>query len=275
MNQQPAPMTKEIASATLKQCTGPMLMSIPHLSTEAPETVAADFSAAGQLMADTDWRLDRLYDFAEALDISVLTPRYCRYVIDLNRHPQNEPLYQGADNTGLTPLTTFSGEPIYHRGRDPDKNEVRRRLRHYWQPYHDLLQNELERIRNIHGYTLLFDCHSICSKVPRFFSGTLPDLNLGTSSGNSCAPELKRRLVNALSENPGYSLMVDGRFKGGYITRHYGKPDEKIHAFQMELSWNTYMEEKAPYTFLEEKAAQVRPVLRNMLETALSWQGKE
>ncbi len=275
MNQESTPMATEISSATLTHGTAPMLINVPHLSTEVPEQIAAEFTTAGRLMADTDWRLDRLYDFTEELGVSVLTPLYSRYLIDLNRDPQNKPLYPGADNTGLTPLTTFSGKLIYRPGKEPDENEVLRRLRLYWQPYHDLLKKELARIHDTHGYALLFDCHSICSNVPRFFSGTLPDLNLGTASGASCAPELKRRLASVLAQDRKFSLAVDDRFKGGYITRNYGNPELNVHAFQMELSWKTYMEEEAPFTFLEEKAAQVRLVLRNMLEAALSWRGKE
>ncbi len=248
----------------------PLLMSIPHLATELPGQVRSTMSAAGLAVEDTDWELDRLYDFSAELGIGVLTPRYSRYLIDLNRPPDDQPLYAGARNTELVPTTTFAEQPIYLPGREPDDAEIKRRLHSYWEPYHQTLQRELRALRERHGAALLFDCHSIRSRVPRFFEGRLPDFNLGTADDASCAPSLRQALARALSCET-YTLATNGRFKGGYITRHYGQPDQGIHAFQLELSQATYTETELPYRFDENKAAAVRPQLRHMLEAALSW----
>jgi len=249
----------------------PLLMSVPHLATDIPAEMAARMTAAGRAVADTDWHLDRLYDFAADLGAAILTPRYSRTVIDLNRDPDGRALYPGADNTGLVPSTPFAEEPIYRAGAEPDADEIAARRAAYWRPYHHRLAAALAEMRARHGTVVLFDCHSIKSRVPRFFDGRLPDLNLGTAEGKACAPELRTRLIAALSGDTGYTLAVDGRFKGGYITRHYGRPKDGVHAFQMELALAGYMEEEAPFAFREDLAARLRPLLRRMLEAARDW----
>lgn len=249
----------------------PLLMSVPHLATDIPAEIATRMTAAGRAVADTDWHLDRLYDFAGDLGAAVLTPRYSRYVVDLNRDPEGRALYPGADNTGLVPTTSFAEEPLYRAGAEPDDDEITARRTDYWRPYHDRLAAALTEMRARHGAIVLFDCHSIKSRAPRFFEGRLPDLNLGTAEGASCAADLRARLIAALSGEAGYSLAVDGRFKGGYITRHYGRPADGVHAFQMELALASYMEEAPPFAFREDLAARLRPLLRRMLEAARDW----
>lgn len=248
-----------------------LLMSIPHVGTVVPADIAANMTQGALGVPDTDWALDRLYDFAGELGLNVVAGNYSRYVIDLNRPPDDAPLYPGGRNTELVPTTTFDRESIYPPGLEPDAAEIGRRRTLYWEPYHVHLSSVLEQLRARHGIAILFDCHSIRSRVPRFFDGRLADHNLGTADGASCSPDLRDALRGALAEDKRYSLVVDERFKGGYITRHYGKPGAGIHAFQLELSQATYAAPELPFRFAETAAAELRPCLRAMLEAALQW----
>ena len=249
----------------------PLLMSIPHVGTAIPVAIETRMTERGRARPDTDWHLDRLYDFAAELGIPVLQAVWSRYVVDLNRPPDDTPLYPGQVSTGLVPEADFAGAPLYQDGETPDDEEVQDRLMSYWLPYHQRLERELANISKKHGLAILFDCHSIIAEVPRLFEGTLPDFNLGTAAGGACDLGLRHRLAEALGEDERYSLVVDGRFKGGFITRNYGNPEERLHAFQLELSIATYGEQEPPFTYLPERADQVRPSLRRMLETALAW----
>jgi N-formylglutamate deformylase len=256
---------------TFRQGRLPLLVSMPHVGTHIPERLAADMNEAAFKLADTDWHLERLYDFLDELGASILAATHSRYVIDLNRPPDNANLYPGQDTTGLCPIDTFERQPLYQPGREPGAAEIDERRQQYWLPYHTQLSAEVQRLRAQHGVALLWDAHSIASEVPRFFDGRLPDFNIGTASGASCAPELALRLGAVAESAAGYSMALNGRFKGGHITRHYGNPANNVHAVQLELSQITYMEESHPYRFDEEKAQQVRPVLRNFLQTMLDW----
>ena len=249
----------------------PMLMSIPHGGTALPGDLAGRLTPEAQRLPDTDWHLNRLYDFAPALGIAILRAEFSRYAIALNRAPDGSALYPGDSNSELVPVTTFADEPIYRDGPAPGAREIARRREQFWKPYHARLAGSLEEIKRRHGHAVLFDCHSIRSTVPRFFEGQLPDFNLGTADGSSCDNSLRDHLAGALAGFGAYSLAVDGRFKGGYITRHYGAPKDGIHAFQLELSYATYMEEDPPFTFRDDLAERVRPALKSMLETALEW----
>jgi N-formylglutamate deformylase len=249
----------------------PMLVSMPHVGTEVPPDIASRLSPAAKPLPDTDWHVDRLYDFLDDLGVSVLTARYSRYVVDLNRPSDNKPLYPGASNTGLCPVTTFDDAPIYLDGGEPDAAEIDDRREVYWRPYHARLQAELAAIRERHGIAVLWDAHSIRSQVPRFFEGRLPDLNLGTAGDTSAAPALLSAVEDVARAAKGYSWISNGRFQGGAITRSYGAPAKGIHAVQLELSQITYMNEDAPYGFRDDLASGLRPVLRRMIEAALSW----
>jgi N-formylglutamate deformylase len=249
----------------------PLLVSLPHSGELIPADLHGRLVARALGVEDTDWHLQRLYAFAAGLGASVLTPRASRYVVDLNRPPDNAPMYPGANNTELCPTRFFTGDPLYVDGGAPTDDEVARRTVQWWQPYHGALQGELARLRAEHGHAVLFDGHSIKSALPWLFEGTLPALNLGTVDGASCAPALRDALAGVLAAQDRYSHVVDGRFKGGYITRHYGRPAQQVHAVQLEMTWACYMDETPPYGFRADRAAEVTPVLQALLTTMRDW----
>lgn len=254
----------------LHQGRAPLLISIPHLGTVLPDEVISSMTPFARSMRDTDWHLDQLYAFASELGASILGAKVSRYVIDLNRPPDGASLYPGQTTTGLCPTETFRGEPLYLPGQSPDSTEISRRRVTYWQPYHDALQKELERLRSAYGKVLLWEAHSIATMLPRLFDGALPDLNFGTNGGLTCAPEISGAVLSVVRNSAmPFSHVLDGRFKGGYITRHYGQPDSGIHAIQLEMCQHLYMDEEPPFTYLHEAAARVQPVLSNMLNNAL------
>jgi N-formylglutamate deformylase len=255
---------------SLHQGSLPLLISIPHLGTRIPDDIAATMTPVAARTDDCDWHLDRLYAFARSLGASILTPTYARYVIDLNRPPDGANLYPGQDTTGLLPVDTFDKEPLYRDGQLPDDAEVARRRDAYWKPYHDALAGELAALKARHGKVLLWEAHSIRSHVPRFFEGRLPDFNLGTSSGASAAAGLADELAAIVEAHGGYTAVANGRFKGGYITRQYGQPEQGVHAVQLELSQITYMQEQMPYSYDDALAGKVQPVLEALLKAALA-----
>lgn len=249
----------------------PLLVSMPHVGTHVPPEIAARMTPAARAVPDTDWHVDRLYDFLSDIGAGRIRATHSRFVIDLNRAPDSRPLYPGASNTELCPTTLFDESPIYQPGAAPDAAEVASRRERYWQPYHDRLAAELAALKARFGFAILFDAHSIRSMVPRFFEGRLPDLNIGTGGGATAAPDLSARVVETAKGAEGYASVLNGRFQGGYITRQYGRPAENVHALQLELSQITYMEEDPPFAFREDRAAEIRPVLRRILEAILGW----
>ena len=248
----------------------PLLLSQPHVGTELPDHLADRLSEAARPLPDTDWHVDRLYAFAQELDIPIIRARYSRYVVDLNRPADDTALYDGP-TTGLIPDVCFDGTPLYRDGAAPSDAERHERVERFWRPYHQRLQQELVNIQRRHGYALLFDAHSIRSRVPRLFDGVLPDFNLGSNAGRSCDPAMADMARRVCEAAPEYRTVLDGRFRGGHITRHYGRPGDNIHALQLELSQATYMDEDPPYGFREDLAARVRPVLHRLLESLLDW----
>ncbi|WP_448169102.1 N-formylglutamate deformylase [Burkholderia ambifaria] len=263
-------MTEQPAVFTLKQGTLPLLISIPHAGTHIPDDIAATMTPDARFVDDCDWHLERLYGFAATLGASILVPSHARYVVDLNRPPDNENLYPGQDTTGLVPVDTFDKAPLYPPNALPGNDEIMRRRDRYWRPYHDALQGEIARLKREHGRVLVWEAHSIRSHVPRFFEGRLPDFNFGTSSGASAAPGLAEALAACVNAHGGYTAVANGRFKGGYITRHYGVPATGVEAVQLELSQITYMEETRPYAYDEACAARIVPLLQTLVETALA-----
>jgi len=257
------------AVCTLHRGTAPLLVSVPHAGTAIPGDVAAQLVPRALEVEDADWHLDRLYGFVKDLGASLLVPRVARYVVDLNRPPENTPMYPGRNNTELCPTRFFSGEPLCRDGAAPDDAEVARRVATYWRPYHVALASEIVRLHGLHGHAVLLDGHSIQAELPWLFDGRLPDLNLGTADGASCAPALRARLAGVLAAHTSHSHVVDGRFKGGYITRHYGRPADGVHAVQMEMVFDAYM--TPPHAYDEARAATVLPVLRALVDTLIGW----
>ena len=256
---------------TLTHGRTPLLVSMPHTATAIPPELAPRMTDAGRAVPDTDWHVDRLYAFAPELGAGIIQPEQSRYVIDLNRAPDGRSLYAGANNTELCPTSTFAEEPIWKPGEEPQEAEIAERRERYWRPYHDALAAELKRLTERYGVALLWDAHSIRSHVPRFFQGRLPDLNLGTGGGATAASELIQRLAAAAADAPPYTSVLDGRFKGGYITRAYGRPEDGVHAVQLELAQIAYMDEDPPVAYRPERAARLQPVLRRLLQTMLDW----
>jgi N-formylglutamate deformylase len=258
-------------SYTLYRGNTPLLVSLPHVGTEIPHDQRARYVERAHATEDTDWFLDRLYAFVREMGASLIVPRYSRYLIDLNRPSENTPMYAGSNNTELCPTRFFTGDALYNDGDAPDSAEIERRVQTYWRPYHDALQTELAALKARHGHAVLFDGHSIKSELPWLFEGTLPHMNLGTVGGTSCAPSLRNALAAVFAAQSGYSHVVDGRFKGGNITRHFGRPHEGVHAAQLEMCWRAYMEETPPPRWSDQRAAEVTPLLRQLVQTMLAW----
>ncbi|GGU77130.1 N-formylglutamate deformylase [Pseudomonas laurentiana] len=252
------------------QGTLPLLISMPHAGVRLTPAVEAGLIEPARSLPDTDWHIPRLYDFAVSMGASVVSAEYSRFVIDLNRPDDDKPLYVGA-TTGLYPATLFDGTPLFKDGLVPSALERTDYLERIWRPYHDTLRQELARLREQFGYALLWDAHSIRSHVPHLFDGTLPDFNLGTFNGASCHPQLAEQLQAVCASAKGYSHVLNGRFKGGHITRHYGDPAKHIHAVQLELAQSTYMEEVEPFHYREDLAAPTRQVLENLLNAVVAW----
>lgn len=245
---------------------GPVLLAVPHSSTWLPDDFAGRLNENGLARADTDWHVDRLYD---GLPGRATTVKACfnRYLIDANRDPAGTSLYPGRNTTGLCPVTDFDGREIYRNGMAPDAVEVASRVAAYHRPYHQALADEVGRLQERHGAVILYDCHSIRSHVPYLFEGTLPDLNVGSNDGTSCAGQVERIVAEVCAAATGYTHVVNGRFKGGWTTRQYGNPGGKVHAVQMELAQSTYLEREAsPFAYHEGKASRLRKVLKEILE---------
>ena len=244
---------------------GPIVLGVPHAGTFVPDDIRERLNDTGLKLADTDWHVDRLY--ADMLPgATMVKANFHRYVIDANRDPEGVSLYPGQNTTSLCPTTDFDGRPIYHAGTEPVPHEIEARRLAWHAPYHAALAAELERVRARHGVAILYDCHSIRSVVPFLFEGTLPDFNTGTNTGTTCAPEIEAAVVGRTEAAEGYTSVLNGRFKGGWTTRHYGRPEEGFHAIQMELAQKTHLAtEDTPFAYDEEKAEQLRVPLKDIL----------
>ena len=264
------PITTD-APFVFHQGTRPLLVSMPHAGTFVPPAIAARLTPAGREVHDTDWHLGRLYDFAADMGASILIATHSRYVVDLNRPPDGSNLYPGHSVTGLCPVDSFDDMPLYADGMGPDEAEISARRAAVWHPYHAQLAAELARIKLQHGIAMLWDAHSIRSVVPRFFEGKLPDFNLGTADGASCDPALTRQLLAIAQAAPGHSAVLNGRFKGGHITRHYGHPAQNVHAVQLEMTQCSYMQETMPFDYLPDVARHAQTTVRALLETVLAF----
>lgn len=255
---------------TLIAGAGPLVLSEPHVGTALPPEVTVALTDLGRSLPDTDWWVDELYaPLAERLAATVVRQGWSRYVIDVNRDPTGASLYPGRATTGLVPLESFDGAPLWRPGGEPDAAEIARRRRLFFEPYHAALAGAVEATRIRHGFCLLWDCHSIRSRIPRLFAGELPELNLGTNDGAACAPALRAAATAAL-ERSGRGFVVDGRFKGGWITRHHGRPERAVHALQMELAQRSYLaEERPPWPLDRARVEALRDVLARLLDAVL------
>lgn len=248
----------------------PVILAMPHTGLQVPDAVLARLNETGRALADTDWNIDRLYD-GLLPGATVVRALFHRYVIDANRDPSGASLYPWQNTTGLCPLTDFDGAALYRDGQAPDEAEMERRRAAFHVPYHAALAAEVERVRARHGVAVLYDCHSIRSRIPYLFAGTLPDFNIGTNDATSCAATIESTVGEICKSASGYTTVHNGRFKGGWTTRHYGHPEANVHAIQMELAQSIYMDEDAPWTYRPERAGRVRAVLARVvaaLETA-------
>jgi len=246
----------------------PLLISCPHSGTHIPADIAARMVPEALSVPDTDWFVDRLYAFAKDLGASMIVPRHSRYVIDLNRAPDGQALYPGRRETGLVPLISFADRDLYVEGQTPDNEEQRARIATYWHPYHSAIADELARLRSMHANVVLWDAHSILSEVPMFFEGRLPDLNLGTAGGSSAEARITEALTSVMAAQQDFSWVVNGRFKGGYITRHFGAPARGIHAVQMEMAQDCYMDESPP-SWNIAKASRASILLEHLINTCI------
>jgi N-formylglutamate deformylase len=255
---------------SVKSGEGNLVLAMPHTGTFVPPDVWEDLNERGQALADTDWHLDRLYG-GLVPDATIIAANFHRYVIDANRDPSGESLYPGQNTTGLCPFTDFEGEPIYLEGREPDEDEIAQRLALYHAPYHAALAAELERVRRKHGVVVLYDCHSIRSRIAFLFDGQLPDLNVGTNNGVTCASQMEQAVARVCAEAEGFTSVLNGRFRGGWTTRHYGRPQDGTHAIQMELAQHTHLQtEAAPFAYDDGKAGRLRTHLKAALEALVA-----
>ena len=258
-----------MSTYTLHRGTAPLLISLPHDGSAIPDAISARMLPAAQRSVDTDWHVGRLYQpLADALGASVLRPVASRYVIDLNRPADGQALYPGRRETGLVSTIGFDGQPLYRDGAEPSADEIQRRVNEFWRPYHDALSQELDHLLAEHGRVVLWEGHSIRSRVPMLFEGQLPDFNLGTADGASCTPALQAKLQSILEGQSRYSFVVNGRFKGGYITRHYGRPQAGVQAVQLELAQLNYMDEDS-FAYDEAKAAMLQQTIEQLLRVCL------
>jgi N-formylglutamate amidohydrolase len=249
----------------------PLIVDVPHAGRHVPDAILARLAGAARALPDTDWHVEKLYAFVRSTGATLMCATHSRYVVDLNRDPGGAALYPGADNTELCPTRTFSNEAIYLPGEAPGAAEIAARRATFFDPYHAVLAGEIERVRARNGYAILLDGHSIASEVPRFFAGRLPDFNLGTAEGASCDADLQSLAGDVIGGAAGFSHVVNGRFKGGYVTRHYGRPREEVHALQLEMVQDAYMDERPPYRWDPARAAALARVLERLVIALAEW----
>lgn len=243
---------------------GPILLGAPHAGTFIPDDILTRLNDRGRSRIDADWHVDRLFQNLLP-NATLVRANFHRYVVDANRDPEGTSLYPGQNTTSLCPVTDFDGAPIYGRGNEPTADEVEARRAAWHAPYHAALAAEIARVKAAHGVAILFDCHSIRSEVPFLFEGELPALNIGDYDGAACAPAVQAAAVETCRAS-GYSWVLNGRFKGGWTTRWYGRPAEGVHAIQMEIAQRAYLSEEAPpWPYDAAKADRLRGTFRDLL----------
>ncbi|HVW70473.1 MAG TPA: N-formylglutamate deformylase [Steroidobacteraceae bacterium] len=272
--------TSALQWLTIQRGTAPLVVTMPHTGVELVDGIESGLESAWLARKDADWWIHELYDFAGDLGATVIRTAISRTVIDANRDPSGKSLYPGQATTELCPTTTFDGEPLYREGHAPDPNEIARRRAVYFDPYHRALTAEIARLGATHAKVVVYDCHSIRSRIPRLFEGELPNFNIGTNSGASCAPGLATRIEGICAAAKDFTHVLNGRFKGGYTTRHHGRPADGVHAVQMELACRGYMREPDavdpgnwPTPYDAAFAAPLRSVLERILTACLEFAG--
>lgn len=255
----------------------PVIIAFPHTGTYIPAGIEARLTSPWLARKDADWWIDRLYDFADELDVTTVRTAISRTVIDVNRDPSGVSLYPGQATTELCPTTSFDGEPLYREKQAPDADEIEARKQAWFDPYHAALVAEITRLRALHPQVVLYDAHSIRSNIPRLFQGRLPQFNIGTNGGVTCAPALSIA-ASQVCDQSGMNFVLNGRFKGGWTTRHYGRPFEGVHALQMELACRGYMDEPAevapdnwPTPYDPARADTLKQVLRSVIGAAIGF----
>ena len=256
----------ETALFDFHEGTTRLFVSVPHAGTYLPPAIAERMTPAGRALADTDWFVHLLYAFTREIGASLIVANWSRYVVDLNRPPDGAALYPGRRKSALCPSDTFGGDAIYLPGRAPTALEINERQTRFWQPYHQAIESEIARLKDRHGRVVLWDAHSIRGTLPLLFEGELPDLNFGTNDGKSCRAEIVERVVTA-SRTTAFTHILNGRFKGGYITRHYGRPADGVDAIQLELAERTYMDEESAPRWEDGRARALQDLLRRLLQT--------
>ncbi|WP_440982742.1 N-formylglutamate deformylase [Shinella sumterensis] len=247
------------------QGTSPLILAFPHTGTDVPADIWERLNDNGRLLADTDWHIHKLYD-GLLPDVTTVRATFHRYVIDANRDPAGISLYPGQNTTGLIPETDFDGKPIWKEGQAPTDADIASRLAGFHAPYHAALAAEIARVKAIHGVAVVYDCHSIRSLIPFLFEGRLPDFNVGTDMGRTCASAIETATYEVCAKADGYTSILNGRFKGGWTVRHYGRPDTGVHAIQMELAQISHLASEAPpFAYDEDKAARLRVHLKDIL----------
>lgn len=252
------------------QANSPFILSMPHVGQAVPDEIKTRLLPHALALTDTDWQVEHLYAFAAHMDCALLQAYWSRYVIDLNRSPDDKPLYSGA-TTGLAPVCDFMGNALYIQGQEPGPEEIQQRLKKYWRPYHTQLSAMIEQRLQTHGYAVVVDAHSIRGRVPRLFEGRLPDLNLGANNRQSADQSLIETVWTVLQSKQDFSAVLDGRFRGGFITRHYGQPQRQVHVVQLELAQAAYMDEDRPHDFMPDKASRLIMVLQEMVQAIMNW----
>lgn len=252
----------------IQKGSNPLILGIPHGGTFIPPEILGRLNDRGKGLDDTDWHMAELYS-GLVPNVTTVQATFHRYVIDANRDPDGQSLYPGQNTTTLCPLTDFDGEAIWLDDEEPTSEEIADRRDNFHKPYHDALCAEIERAKADHGFAILYDCHSIRSTIPFLFEGLLPVFNIGTNNGRTCDPIVEQLAVDECASAAPFDHVVNGRFKGGWTTRHYGKPAENVHVIQMELAQRAYMNEQAPWAYRKDLADQVRPHLQTILASLI------
>ena len=244
----------------------PVILAMPHVGTGIPGEIRDRLNDNGRLIADTDWHIERLYE-GLLPGATTVQATFHRYVIDANRDPSGVSLYPGQNTTTLIPTSDFDNKPIWRAGEEPGKDDIAARIAAFHRPYHEAIEGEIARVKAMHGIAVLFDCHSIRSRIPFLFEGVLPDFNIGTNEGATCAPEVEAALAETAADAEGYTHVLNGRFKGGWTTRHYGQPKDGVHAIQLELAQSAYLaSETLPFDYDAAKAERLRVHLKKALQ---------